>query len=30
MGSMRIYRSLIVSGQVKGWALVWAVGGSRP
>jgi len=27
---MRIYRVLIMSGHVMGWALVWAVSGPRP
>jgi len=27
---MRIYRSLIMSGHVMGWALVWAIGGPGP
>jgi len=27
---MHIYRLLIMSGHVMGWALVWAVGGLGP
>jgi len=27
---MRIYRLLIMSGHVMGWALAWAVGGPGP
>jgi len=27
---MHIYRLLIMSGHVMGWALVWAVGGPGP
>jgi len=27
---MRIYRSLIMSGHIMGWALDWAVGGPGP
>jgi len=30
VGSIRIYRLLIMSGHVMGWALVWAVGGPGP
>jgi len=30
MGSMHIYRSLIMSGHVMGCALAWAVGGPGP
>jgi len=27
---MHIYRSLIMSGHVMGWALAWTVGGHGP
>jgi len=27
---MHIYRSLIMSGHIMGWALTWAVGGPGP
>ena len=30
VGSMHIYRLLIMSGHVMGWTLVWAVGGCGP
>jgi len=30
MGSMHIYKLLIMSGHVMGWALVWDVGGPGP